>query len=115
MPLISMATALHHAVRFGYAIGYFEAWDSYSLEAVLEAAEEERSPVILGFGGMMADSAWLDNGGVDLLGAMGRVAAQRAHVPVSLLLNEAQTYEQALQGMEAGFNAIMLDTSAWPW
>jgi fructose-bisphosphate aldolase class II len=115
MPLISMTTLLQRALRDGYAVGYFEAWDSYSLEAVLEAAEEERSPVLLGFGGMMADTAWLENGGVELLGAMGGVAAARARVPVSLLLNEAQTLEQAVRGLESGFNAVMLDTSAWPW
>ena len=68
MSLIPLTTLLQSALRDGYGVGYFEAWDSYSLEAVLEAAEEERSPVILGFGGMMADTGWMDNGGVELLG-----------------------------------------------
>jgi ketose-bisphosphate aldolase len=115
MPLVSLIDLLQNAEREGYGVGYFEAWDSYSLEAALEAAEEEAAPVILGFGGMMADTAWLDNGGVELLGAMGSVVAQRARVPVSLLLNEAQSFDQAVRGMEAGFNAVMLDSSAWGW
>jgi ketose-bisphosphate aldolase len=115
MPVDSMKAMLDRAIAGGYALGYFEAWDGYSLEAVLEAAEEERSPVILGFGGMMADTGWLDTGGVEMLGAMGSVVARRARVPVCLLLNEAQTLEQTLRGMDAGFNAVMLDTSAWPW
>ena len=115
MPLVSMQAMMKHAQANGYGLGYYEAWDSYSLEAVLEAAEEERSPVILGFGGMMADTLWLDEGGVEMLGALGSVVARRARVPVCLLLNEAQTLEQALKGMDAGFNAVMLDTSAWPW
>jgi ketose-bisphosphate aldolase len=115
MPLVSMKTMMQDALSEGYGVGYFEAWDSYSLEAVLEAAEEEHSPVILGFGGMMADTEWLDNGGVEMLGAMGRVAAKRARVPVSLIFNEAQTREQVVDAMEAGFNAVMLDTSSWPW
>lgn len=115
MPLVSMKTMMQDALREGYGLGYFEAWDSYSLEAVLETAEEEKSPVILGFGGMMADTAWLDNDGVKLLGAMGSVAAQRARVPVSLIFNEAQTMEQTVAAIDAGFNAVMLDTSAWEW
>jgi ketose-bisphosphate aldolase len=115
MPLVSLVDLFKTARREGYAVGYFEAWDSASLEAVLEAAEEEEAPVILGFGGMMADTGWLDNGGVERLGAMGRVVARRARVPVSLLLNEAQTFDQAVRGVEAGFNAVMLDTSAWGW
>jgi fructose-bisphosphate aldolase class II len=108
-----MTALLHRARQSGYGLGYFEAWDSYSLEAVLEAAEEEGAPVILGFGCMMPSSSWLDSGGIELLGGIGRAVAARARVPVALLLNEAQTYEQAVRGMEAGFNAVMLDTSAW--
>ena len=115
MSLVSMNAMMERARAGGYGLGYFEAWDSYSMEAVLEAAEEEQSPVILGFGGMMADRGWLVEGGVDLLGAIGSAVARRARVPVCLLLNEAQTLEQALKGMDAGFNAVMLDTSAWQW
>jgi ketose-bisphosphate aldolase len=115
MPLVHMTELFERARRDGYALGYFEAWDLYSLEAVLEAAEAEESPVILGFGCMMADRDWLDQGGVEALGAMGRVVAERARVPVALLLNEAQTLDQALRGVESGFNTVMLDTSAWGW
>src|SRR5438045_3871557 len=105
MPLVSMKAMLDRALAEGYGLGYFEAWDSYSLEAVVETAEEERSPAIVGFGGMMADRRWLDEGGVYLLGAIGSTVARRAQTPVCLLLNEAQTMEQALRGLEVGFNA----------
>ena len=54
MPLVPMTELFERARREGYALGYFEAWDLYSLEAALEAAEAEESPVILGFGCMMA-------------------------------------------------------------
>ena len=114
MTLTPMPKMLKQALEGGYAVGYFEAWDIYSLEAVLEASEEERSPAILGFGGMMVDRAWLDNGGVTLLGAVGRSLADRARVPVCLLLNEVPAYEHTLQGMDVGFNAIMLDTEDLP-
>jgi fructose-bisphosphate aldolase class II len=115
MPLVSLTELFERAHSERYALGYFEAWDLYSLEAALGAAEAEESPVILGFGCMMADRDWLDQGGVEALGAMGRVVADRAQVPVALLLNEAQTLDQALRGVESGFNAVMLDTSAWGW
>ena len=115
MSIVSFTSLLDNALRQGYAVGYFEAWDSYSLEAVLEAAEAERSPVILGFGGMMLESAWLDRSGVKLLGALARSVGERAQVPVSLLLNEVHTLDQARAGVQVGFNAVMLDTSDWPW
>lgn len=115
MPLVSMTTLLERAYAGGYGVGYFEAWDSYSLEAVVEAAEAERSPVIIGFGCMMVSSDWLDKGGVEILGALGRQAAERISVPTAFILNETHTFEQAERGIAAGFNTVMMDTSAWDW
>jgi ketose-bisphosphate aldolase len=105
---------LRRALDGGYAVGYFEAWDSYSLEAVAEAAEAEAAPVILGFGCMMVAPGWLDGAGIAVLGATGRAVAERTRVPVALLLNEAHTHDQAVRGIEAGFTAVMLNTSDWP-
>ena len=51
MPLESAAELLTHARRHRYAVGYFESWDLASLEGVIDAAEQSRSPVIVGFNG----------------------------------------------------------------
>jgi fructose/tagatose bisphosphate aldolase len=111
MPLVPLTELLGAARAGGYAVGYFEAWDSYSLEAVVEAAEAEQAPVVLGFGCLLVDQRWLDDGGIELLGSLGRRVAERTSVPVSLLLNEAHTLEHGLRGIDAGFNAVMLCTS----
>jgi ketose-bisphosphate aldolase len=111
--IVPLPYLLAKAKEDAYAIGYFEAWDSYSLEAVIEAAEAENSPVILGFGCMMVAETWLDGGGIETLGSLGSEFAERTRMPVALLLNEAHTYQQCLAGLQAGFNAVMLDTSAW--
>src|ERR1035438_5070244 len=108
------ARILGKARSDGYAVGYFEAWDACSLEAVLTAAEEESAPVILGFGAMMVDGQWLDRGGIEVLGAVGRSYAARSSVDVALLFNEAHTLDQARRGIDAGFNAVMIDTHSWP-
>jgi ketose-bisphosphate aldolase len=113
MPLVPLQRVLATARNGGYAVGYFEAWDACSLEAVLVAAEEESAPVILGFGAMMVDGAWLDGGGVELLGAIGRSYVSRSTVDVALLFNEAHSLEQAKRGIDAGFNAVMIDTHSW--
>ena len=62
VPFKELLTAAQHG---GYAVGYFEAWDVYSLEAVLEAAEAEQSPVILGFGGATMEPGWLNSGSLE--------------------------------------------------
>jgi ketose-bisphosphate aldolase len=110
MPVVPLPQLLAAAREGGYAVGYFEAWDSYSLEAVVEAAEAERSPVVLGFGCAMVDGAWLDAGGIELLAGMATHAAGTTTVPVSVLFNETHTLEQAQRGVEAGFGAAMVDT-----
>ncbi|MFY7953821.1 MAG: class II fructose-bisphosphate aldolase [Armatimonadaceae bacterium] len=115
MPLVSTPDLLAAARKGKYGVGYFEAWDLMSLEAVLEAAESENSPAMLGFGAMMVDGGWLDAGGVELLGAMTATVAKRANVPVSTIFNEAQTFSQAVRALEAGFQCVMLDSSAWEY
>jgi ketose-bisphosphate aldolase len=110
MPLVPLTGLLDDARSDGYAVGYFEAWDSYSIEAVLQAAEAEAAPVILGFGCLLLDQGWLDAGGIEILGALGHTVAKRARVPVALLLNEAHSLGHALRGIDAGFNAVMLCT-----
>ena len=113
--LTSFKDLLAEALRHQNAVGYFEAWDVYSLEAVVEAAEEEKLPVILGFGGAMMEPNWLDGGAIERLGALGLATARAARVPAALLLNEVKTFAQAVRGIQSGYNAVMLDTSELPF
>jgi len=111
MALVPLPELLADARAGGYAVGYFEAWDAASLEAVVEAAEAERSPVVLGFGCLLVDEDWLDRGGIEAFGSVGRPLVERARVPACFLLNEAHTVAQAMRGLDAGFNAVMVHTS----
>jgi len=113
--LVPFKELLAEAQAGGYAVGYFEAWDIYSLEAVLEAAEAKDAPVILGFGGVMMEPGWFDGGGLERLGALGLATARAARVPASLILNEVSTFAQVVRGIQAGFNAVMLNTSSLPY
>ena len=108
MPLVPLTDLLADAVAGRYAVGYFEAWDGASLEAVLDAAEAERAPVILGFGFLLAGPAGLDAQHIETIARLGLGAAARSTVAVSLLLNEVHTVDDAVAGLEAGFNAAML-------
>ncbi len=113
--LVPFNDLLADARAGGYAVGYFEAWDVYSLEAVLEAAEAARAPVILGFGGVTMDPGWFADRGLERLAALGLATASSARVPVAFLLNEVTTFDQVVRGLAAGFNAVMLDSSALPY
>ncbi len=115
MPLVPVPQLLGEARAGGYAIGYFESWDSYSFEAALDAAEAENAPIIVGFGATMLSDDWLDGRrGIEALGAMGRELLTGCRVPVSFLLNETHTLEQAKRGVDSGFTFVMIDSQKWP-
>ena len=115
MSIVGMDEILARAQHGGYAVGYFEAWDTYSLDAVLEAAEETASPAILGFGAVGVNQAWLNHWGIVELATMAHSLAERATVPTAILFNEAATYDQIMQGLTHGCNACMLDSSELPY
>jgi len=87
----------------------------HSLEAVVEAAEAENAPVILGIGGVMMAPGWFDGGGLERLAAAGLATAQITRVPAAFILNEVATFSQIMRGIRAGFNAVMLDSTALPY
>lgn len=113
MSLVSLPELLEHAGKNRYAVGYFESWDIYSLEATIAAAEANRSPVIIGIGGLSANHEWLQSGGIELYGAASRALADRATVPVATLFNEADSFAEAAGGLGAGFNSVMMHTQGW--
>ncbi len=115
MALVKLSELLRKAQSDGYAIGYFEAWDTYSMEAVVEAAQEERAPVVIGFGGLTMNQDWLSRFAIKPLGAYGRVMAEETNVPTALILNEVKKLEHIQEGIGAGYNTVMLDSCHLPY
>ena len=115
MPVVALPDLLADAEKSRYAVGYFESWDIYSLEAVLAAAEQERSPVIIGIGGLSANHEWLSSVGVELYGAACAALARRSSVPTGILFNEAENFAEAAAALGAGYNSVMLHTQGWSW
>ena len=102
MTIVSLREILGPALAQGYAVGYFEGWDQYSLEAIIETAQELSAPSILGFGAAVSRGSWFEAGGVEALATLARLLAERASVPVAVLYNEAQSPAQAMRGIAAG-------------
>jgi len=115
MPLIPFNKMLDAALEGKYAVGYFEAWNQDSLEAILSAGEETNSPLIIGFGSMTVNQDWFDEWGLDCFAGIGQVAVAKSRVPVCFILNEAKTHEQCLRGIRSGFNVVSLDSSHLPF
>ncbi|GAA0320874.1 class II fructose-1,6-bisphosphate aldolase [Kineococcus aurantiacus] len=115
MAVMGLPELLADAAKGRYAVGYFESWDIYSLEATIAAAEAERSPVIIGIGGLSANHEWLSSVGVELYGAACAALARRSSVPTGILFNEAENFTEAAAALGAGYNSVMMHTQGWSW
>jgi len=92
----------------GYAIGYFESWNLESLYGVVEAAEEARAPVIVGFNGeFLSRPERLGAERLAWYGALGAAAAAGAKVPCGFIFNECADDEWTRAAVTAGFNLVM--------
>ncbi len=110
MPLVPMRKLLSHAEEHGYAVGYFESWNFESVLAVMDAAEETHSPIIIGFNGsFIAADGRERTENIFHYGALGRAIAEHASVPTAVILNESDKVPLLLDGLKAGFNIIMYD------
>ena len=108
MPLEAIGPMMRRALEGGYAVGYFESWNLESLQGVIDAAEETRSPVILGFNGdFLSRSTRLATERLTWYAALGRAAAESASVPCGLIFNECPRDEWVRTAIEAGFNLVM--------
>jgi len=107
MPLVTSKELLLEAQRAGYAIGAFNANNMECVKAVIEAAEEERAPVIL-----QVSQGAIKYAGLEMATAIVKTAAQVASVPVVLHLDHGTSFEQNVECLHAGFTSLMYDGSA---
>ncbi|MUG71175.1 class II fructose-1,6-bisphosphate aldolase [Paenibacillus validus] len=109
MVLVSMKQMLLGALEGGYAVGQFNLNNLEFTQAILQAAQEERAPVILG-----VSEAYIPYmGGLPCI--VGMVKSLIDHygviVPVALHLDHGSTYELCLRALHAGFTSVMIDAS----
>jgi tagatose 1,6-diphosphate aldolase GatY/KbaY len=107
-----MSGILRQAQKSKYGVGYFESWNLESTRAVVSAASEERSPVIIGFNGTIMEEHGRD---LEYYAAIGKVAVEKTQVPVALMLNEASSFKQIVRGIRYGFSSVMIDGSHLPY
>ena len=113
MPLKPAMELIARAQVEGYAVGYFESWNLESLQGVIDAAEESRSPVLVGFNGeFLSRKGRLTSERLAWYAALGRAAAESADVPCGLIFNECSDDERVREAAELGFSLVMPDDPA---
>lgn len=111
MALVSAKDMLNKAAAGGYAVGQFNINNLEWTKAILQTAQEQNSPVILG----VSEGAGKYMCGFKTVAAMVKAMVESLGitVPVALHLDHG-SYEGAKACIEAGFSSIMFDGSHYP-
>lgn len=104
--LVTGKAILEHAHENGYAVGAFNVNNMEQVHAIIEAAEETRSPVII-----QASQGGLKYAGVEYIAAMVKAAADKSTVPVALHLDHGTDFKQIMMCLRNGFTSVMIDGS----
>lgn len=109
MPFVSLKDLMQAAEAGKYAVGAFNCNNMEIIQAIITAAELEKSPVIV-----QASQGAIKYAGLAYIVAMTRVAAEAASVPVCLHLDHGTSFEQVMQCIRQGFSSVMIDGSKLP-
>ena len=110
--LVSMTDMLNKARDGQYAVGQFNINNLEWTQAVLTAAQENNSPIILG----VSEGATKYMGGAEVVSAMVNALMESMDitVPVALHLDHGTSYESCKNVMDAGYTSVMIDGSHSP-
>ena len=105
MPLVTGLEILRAARDGRYGVGAFNTNDLEITQAILEAAEATRSPVLVAL-----SEGGLKYGGKPLVDLV-RGMALEATVPVAIHLDHGSSYASCLRAIRLGFTSVMIDQS----
>ncbi|MFQ8582508.1 MAG: class II fructose-bisphosphate aldolase [Holdemania massiliensis] len=109
--LVSMKDILQHAHQHNYAVMAVNSINMEMARAVISAAEEEHSPIIVQMGpGQIGKHAHLTE-----IVPLVKELAERASIPVALNLDHGGKLEDMVTAIHNGFTSLMIDASSYPY
>jgi len=106
MPLVTSEKMLSDAQKGGYAVGAFNVENMEMVKAVIAAAEEMRSPVML-----QTTPSTVKYGTLETFAGIVKAEAEKSEIPICLHLDHGSSFELAVQAMKAGYTSVMIDGS----
>ena len=94
------------ARKEGYAVPAFNIHNLETIQVVVEAAVELRSPLILA-----ATPGTMDYAGRAYIQAIAEVAAKENDIPIALHLDHHETVDTIIESLELGVKSVMVDGS----
>ena len=109
--LTTLKDVLTHAQRRHYAVGAFNINNLETLQAVMDAAQAERSPVVLS-----TSEGAIDYAGMEELAALAHIAARKTKLPVVFHLDHGKNFELVVEAIKSGwYTSVMFDGSSLPF
>ena len=105
--LVNLNDVLKDAQKNHYGVGLFNTTDTDMLQAAIDAAEEARSPIVIGTAEVL-----LPFGDLKWIAPSIIAAARRASVPVVVHYDHGLTFERCMEALQLGFSSVMFDGSA---
>ena len=109
MSLVTTKEMFEKSMKEGFAIGAFNVNNMEIIQAIVDAASEAKSPVIL-----QASSSAIKYAGIDYLMKMVEAATiVHPEIPIALHLDHGSDFETCKMCMDAGFTSVMIDGSKY--
>ena len=110
MALVSMTGMLQKARKNAYAVGAFNILDYNSMKAVVDAAVELNSPVIV-----QTSVKTVKHWGFKTIITWFRETCEDVTVPVAIHLDHCKDVNFIKRCIEAGWTSVMIDASSLPY
>ena len=110
MPLVTTTEMFKKAYHGGYAIGAFNVNNMETIQGIVEAGEETKSPLIL-----QVSKGARDYANMVYLKKLVEAAVLTSSVPIALHLDHGDTFEICKQCVDDGFTSVMIDASKLPF
>ncbi len=107
MPLVSMRQLLDEAAKGGYGVGAFNVNNMEQIQAIMEAARETHSPVIV----QASRGARSYSQDKFLYHLMQAAAELYPEIPMALHLDHGNSPETCKSAIDLGFTSVMMDGS----
>ena len=109
MSLVTTKEMFEKSMKEGFAIGAFNVNNMEIIQAIVDAASEAKSPVIL-----QASSSAIKYAGIDYLMKMVEAATiVHPELPIAIHLDHGPDFETCKMCIDAGFTSVMIDGSKY--
>ena len=108
MPLVTTKDMFEKSIKEHFAIGAFNVNNMEIVQAIVKAAADENSPVIL-----QASSSAIKYAGIEYLKKMIESALDEYDIPLALHLDHGPDFETCKMCVDNGFSSVMIDGSKY--